>query len=253
MRRANPFRKVLRRLMRAVRARLGLLPKNQLYDHLTAEVIRKVLRRGSCSIDVGCHKGDILKLMLKAAPAGYCYAFEPLPDFCAGLRQKFTRPGIEIHEIALSDADGEAEFNHVVSNPGYSGFRKRRYDRPTETDTRIRVRMRRLDDIVDPQRKVDFIKIDVEGAELQVLRGATAMLQRDHPVVVFEHGLGAADCYGTRPEDVHALLVGQCGMQIWTMDAWLRGAAPLSQAAFCEQFDQRLNYYFLAGPPGPRA
>lgn len=242
------FRKVLRRLKQAVRARLGMLSKGEIYDRQTTRVIRRVLRRDSCSIDVGCHRGDILKLMLEAAPAGYSYAFEPLPDFCAGLRQKFTRPGIEIHEIALSDADGEAEFNHVVSRPAYSGFRRRRYERPTETEARIWVRMRRLDDIIDPRRKVDFIKIDVEGAELQVLRGATAVLQRDHPVVVFEHGLGAADFYGTRPEEVHALLVDQCGMEIWTLDGWLRGAAPMSQAAFCEQFDKCLNYYFLAGP-----
>lgn len=248
----SPLRKALRRVKYAVRAQLGMLSKNQVYDRLTARVIRRVLRHDSCSVDVGCHRGDILKLMLKAAPAGYFYAFEPLPDFCAGLRQKFISPAIEIHEIALSDEAGEAEFNHVVSNPGYSGFRRRRYDRPAETDTRIRVRMRRLDDIVDTRRRVDFMKIDVEGAELQVLRGATALLKRDHPVVVFEHGLGAADFYGTRPEDVHEVLVGQCGMEIWTMDDWLRGAAPMSLAAFREQFDKHLNYYFLAGPPGPR-
>jgi len=234
----------------AVRAQLGRLSKNETYDRQTAWVIRRVLRRDSCSIDVGCHRGDILKHMLKAAPEGYFYAFEPLPDFCAGLRQKFADPGIEIHQIALSDEAGEAEFNHVISNPAYSGFRRRRYDRPAETDTRIKVRMDRLDDIVDTHRKIDLMKIDVEGAELQVLRGATAMLKRDQPIVVFEHGLGAADFYGTRPEHVHDVLVGQCGMEIWTMDDWLRGAAPMSLAAFREQFDKCLNYYFLAGPPG---
>lgn len=46
------------------------------------------------------------------------------------------------------------------------------------------------------------MKIDVEGSELQVLRGAARVIRRDQPVIVFEDGRGAADLCGTRPDDV---------------------------------------------------
>ena len=237
----------------ALKQRLRRISKNDIYDHLTERVIRKALGRGSGCVDVGCHRGDILELMLRAAPTGYFYAFEPLPNFFAGLKKDFNQANIEIHEIALSDSDGEAQFNHVVSNPGYSGFLPRRYDRPQETEAKITVKMRRLDDIVDPRHRIDLVKIDVEGAELQVLRGATGLLKRDQPVVVFEHGKGAADFYGTGPQDVHEILVNQCGLAIWLLEDWLSGAPPLTFEAFREQFDEGLNWYFLAAPVRPRA
>ena len=47
---------------------------------------------------------------------------------------------------------------------------------------------------------IDFIKIDVEGAEFLVLSGAKNILLKSKPVVVFEYGLGASDFYGTDPE-----------------------------------------------------
>ncbi|HLY39530.1 MAG TPA: FkbM family methyltransferase [Candidatus Binatia bacterium] len=52
-------------------------------------------------------------------------------------------------------------------------------------------------------------RLDVEGAELEVLRGAGRTLHRWKPYVVFEHGLGAADSYGTSPGMVHELLVAE--------------------------------------------
>ena len=45
-----------------------------------------------------------------------------------------------------------------------------------------------------------------EGAELQVLEGAVTTLQRHRPIVIFEHGSGSAETYGTLPADVFGLL-----------------------------------------------
>ena len=61
---------------------------------------------------------------------------------------------------------------------------------------------------------IHFMKIDVEGAELQVLRGAIQTILKYKPVIVFEHGLGAADHYGTKPEDIYDFLVSECGLSI---------------------------------------
>jgi hypothetical protein len=86
----------------------------------------------------------------------------------------------------------------------------------------------------------------VEGAELQVLKGAVKTIRRNKPVVVFEHGLGASDHYGTTPEDVHDLLVKDCGLHVSLLGRWLRNEGPLTKEEFSNQYYQRLNFFFMA-------
>ena len=214
--------------------------------------MQRVLREDSNCIDVGCHVGSILKEMLRLAPRGRHFAFEPLPDLYQGLLQAFgNTANLTFYDYALSDTAGPATFQHVVSNPGYSGLRRRRYDRPHEELREITVRTNLLDALIPADVPVRFIKVDVEGGELQVFRGAAATIKRSRPYMVFEHGLGAADCYGTSPESVYDLLAGQCGLRLALMADWLQGDGDpaLGREDFCEQFYRHHNYYFMAYPP----
>ena len=63
---------------------------NQRYDRLTRKVIRKVCRPDSHCVDVGCHKGEILDLLLAAAPLGVHYGFEGLNAACAATVPPFS-------------------------------------------------------------------------------------------------------------------------------------------------------------------
>ena len=221
---------------------------NATYDAQTFAVMARVLTSDAVSVDVGCHAGQILDEMRRLAPHGHHYAFEPLPDLFQSLRERYPQSGnVTLHNMALSDAAGTFTFQHVVSNPGYSGFRKRRYDRPEEQVVETEVTAVRLDQILPEDTRVSLIKIDVEGAELQVLQGARETLRRDRPVVVFEHGLGAADVYGTRPEQVYDLL-SEFDLNVFLMSDWLAGGAALSRGAFADEFDSGRNFYFMAAP-----
>jgi FkbM family methyltransferase len=223
---------------------------NELYDAQTAAIASRVLTSTSNSIDAGCANGAILDQMLRCAPGGTHFAFEPLPDHFAGLAKKYRDdPAVRLFELALSDAAGATKFHHVVTNPGYSGIRRRHYDRSNEQVVEIAVQMARLDDVLPVGIDIRLMKVDVEGAELQVFRGASAMLRRCRPFVVFEHGIGAADCYGTRPEHVFDLLA-DCGLGISLMKDWLeQGAAKaFTRPAFSEEFDTGSNFYYLAHP-----
>lgn len=154
-------------------------------------------------------------------------------------------PNCRFFNIALSDRRGTSSFNYVVSNPSYSGLLKRHYDHPNEKDTQITVRTERLDDLIPADMPIDLIKIDVEGGELLVLRGAAGTLRRCKPVVIFEHGLGASEMYGTTPEQVFDIFE-QCGLRVSLLSRFLKKQGPLSKEDFSRHFHQKLNYYFVA-------
>ncbi len=107
----------------------------------------------------------------------------------------------------------------------------------------ITVPTQRLDDALPDGCAPALIKVDVEGAELQVLEGARATLATHRPVLVLEHGLGSADHYGTRPEDVHDLLSG-LGYRLFG----LQGQGPFDRAAFAATFHAATLVNFLATP-----
>jgi len=238
-------------MKRTIKGLLKKIPiaftKNQQYDRQTRKVIERVCGRHSNCVDVGCHKGEALDILLKFAPTGTHFCFEPLPDLFENLKIKYP-PNCKIFDIGLSNKKGTTSFNYVLSNPSYSGFKKRKYDKPNERLTSITVKTELLDEVLPENLKIDFIKIDVEGAELEVLEGAVKTIRSSRPIIVFEHGLGAADCYGTTPQQVYDLLHADCNMLLSTMKKWLKNEPPMSGKKFVQHFEEGLDYYFIAYP-----
>ncbi len=85
--------------------------------------------------------------------------------------------------------------------------------------------------------------VDKEGAELAVLRGAADTLRRHRPVVVFEHGAGAAEHYEGDSGDLHDLLAIHAGLRIFD----LAGKGPLDRATFAGLFTAPV-WNFVACP-----
>ena len=87
-----------------------------------------------------------MDLILKSAPLGQHLGFEPIPTMYKDLKTKYAQAeNCTILDIALSNEEGETSFNYVISNPAYSGIKKRSYDKPNEQDTSITVQMKRLE------------------------------------------------------------------------------------------------------------
>jgi FkbM family methyltransferase len=210
-------------------------------DHARLQrVLDEVLRPDSSALDVGCHEGAVLAEIVRLAPAGRHVAWEPLPELCARAAARF--PDVDVRCAALSDRAGERDFVHVTTLPGWSGFRARAYPGSQSIET-IRVRTERLDDALPSGFAPAFLKIDVEGAELEVLRGGLETIARHRPVVVFEHGAGSADHYGTAPAEVWELLDG-AGLRVSGLD----GAGPFSLAEFEDEFARAERVNFVARP-----
>src|SRR5215475_9890377 len=206
----------------------------------------RILTKSSNCIDIGCYKGSFLSHIIHHAPQGHHYAFEPIPSFAGRLRKKF--PEVNIIQVALSDISDESTFIHVLSRPGYSGLKKRAYPDLNEKIKTIRVQTERLDNILSLDYKVHFMKVDVEGAELQVFLGAIRTLRKDRPYIMFEHGQGSSEYYGTTPEKVYELLAEQCHLNINTLSNWLEGLSPLGQEEFSLIYNNGTAGNFLAYP-----
>lgn len=215
-------------------------------DTYMTQIISRVLAKDSNCIDVGCYEGEFLSLMLRLAPLGYHHAFEPIPRLAKKIKQEF--PGIDIRQIALSDSEEEVDFHSVISKPAYSGLQKRTYPNATEIIEVIKVKSRRLDDLLTPDFRIHLIKIDVEGSELLVFKGAIRTLKTYKPYILFEHGRGAADHYGTTPEMIYELLVHECDLKLFRLKDWLEDLTPLSLQEFVSIYEHGSIWNFLATP-----
>jgi FkbM family methyltransferase len=255
--RQTPFEGIARHTYHTLLVRTGRLPKrsaadlqNERYNQQSLAIMRRILKPDSNCIDVGCHEGTILRDILQLAPQGRHFAFEPLPEMHAALLQNLgAYDNVQFSNLALADKSGTAHFKHVVSNPGYSGFRQRHYDNEDEQVQTITVQTARLDDIVPKDCKIDFIKVDVEGAEGLVFRGALNTLARHHPHIIFEHGGPSLD-YGCSPDDIYDLLVMECGLRLSLMEDWLNNGntSVLSKTAFSDAFYKTGHFYYMAHP-----
>jgi FkbM family methyltransferase len=220
------------------------LTKNLQYDRLTTAVFKHKLNTDSNCVDVGCHKGEILDLMIKYAPKGEHYGFEPIPILYKQLADKYNGKA-KIINCALADSNTQATFNYVKNDPAYSGLQKRQYDRSDPIIEQITVDVKPLDTIIPETLKVDLIKIDVEGGEFGVLKGATRILKTQKPILIFESGKGASDYYGTKPEELYEYLVNLHNYTLYTLPQYFSDKTKLSLDTFVDHFNTNKEYYFV--------
>ena len=199
------------------------------------------LRTDSSCIDVGAHKGIWLEEFRRLAPHGRHLAYEPLPHMHRALAERF--PEMEVRDAAVSNTEGETTFVYVRNLSAYSGLRRRDYPREVKTE-HITVRTERLDDHLPHDFVPACIIIDVEGAERLVVEGALETIRRHRPIVVFEHGLGAAEHYETGPGDMYRLLCQEAGLVLFDLD----GNGPFGLEDFERRFASGMHWNWVARP-----
>lgn len=235
----------LKYLLRETFIRLHLdVTKNLSYDRLTRNLIKIVLTKTSNTVDVGCHKGEILAQCISSASQARHYGFEPIPQMYNELKKKFTQPNVFIYPYALFDEEKTASFFVVEKEKGYSSLKNRELEFESNKKE-IQVQTKKLDDIVAD--KIDFIKIDVEGAELQVLKGAVNMLKQSQPIIHLECGKGGYDYFNKEPMEIFTFLQ-QLNYSLFKITEWQNKNAALTQQQFFNLFETNEEYYFVALP-----
>jgi FkbM family methyltransferase len=173
---------------RSVRRAFGL--------HAPADLITSLVPPGRNAVDVGANRGVYAYWIAKRATA--VDAFEPQPDLARYIRRARLR-NVRVHEIALSDQAGTAQMLVPSSDDGLARLASPDADSPVPAQvelgatTKLSVKTLTLDSFRLPD--VGFLKIDVEGHELAVLRGADDTIATSRPVVFIEcearHAQGA--------------------------------------------------------------
>ena len=157
------------------------------YERDLVTVLRHSLRPGMVFVDVGAHIGYFTALAwVLVRPAGGIHAFEADPQCFQRLGENSrTLGGVTAYSVAVSDRVGEATF-FASPDPAESGWGSlfpdglRRPTRRVSTTTLDEWRQR------EAPGRVDFVKMDVEGAEYRVLRGAEALIRADRPTFFLE-------------------------------------------------------------------
>lgn len=156
-----------------------------LYDIVICEAITRLLDKGESAIDVGANIGQMTSLMAaKVGITGKVIAFEPHPEIAEELRHNVCTgicgASVSVEQVALGDHDGEGVLgvpNDFSANRGLASLRSSDDLPPNETNGGEVVHLKRLDHIVEKTEQVGLMKIDVEGHELGVLEGATALIR----------------------------------------------------------------------------
>ena len=221
------------------------LVKDEIYDRQAFEVMERVLKPESCCVDIGCHKGQFLDEYIRCSPNGTHYAFEPIPYLYGQLVENYKSS--RVFNYALSDKSGEASFFILPDKPALSGLNERETIQKGLPREKIMVRTERLDEVIPPDVKIDYIKIDTEGAEGPVIAGVLDTIKRNKPFVVLEHGEGSSLLFGMTPGGIYDMLVTQCGLNISLLADWLSNKSSLIKHEFSSQ---RGCWYFLAHPLG---
>jgi FkbM family methyltransferase len=175
------------------------------FEDRLAEVYAAVLGPGGVALDIGAHSGvhsqrfaDII------GPEGTLIAVEPLPEVFTLLEESLggTKCKKILFQGVVGPLVGKTEFLKAHGNLGESGLHARlRYDGTVRLES-IEVESVTLEEICRRLDRLDFIKIDTEGAELSILESGRSALNKFRPFVSVEWGVDTYGAYGHVSSDL---------------------------------------------------
>lgn len=190
------------------------------YEPETTALLRRVVHPGFVALDIGAQAGYFTLLLSKlVGPEGKVISFEPFEASYNLLTQNVRRNRLLNVEALPVGADevGSTKTYYIPSNSLYSVKDERKKNKREDSTT---VEVVRLDDYLPSiTRRVDIIKIDIEGAEGAALRGMEGILRSNPQVgVVIEIAPKVMDKVGLVPEGLLEQLTG-LGFRLFSIDA----------------------------------
>lgn len=173
------------------------------YEENETNLLSKLVKPGWTVIDVGANFGwHSIHLSRFVGPQGKVLSFEPVPDAYRELTANLTLnscQNLETYNIALGNKEDTVTMYVPAIDYGLAAA-----SQFLDIGKKIRVPMIRLDDFIKQKNipRVDFIKADIEGGELNLLRGAESILERFRPGILIEMVDIHCQRFGYTPQDV---------------------------------------------------
>jgi len=181
------------------------------HDWAPVFAMENLVTEGQTLVDIGANQGEYtLWAARKTGASGKVFSFEPLSTLFGQLEENVRiNEGFEAFvfpiRMGLSDQPGRLK---LYSNDPYNEGVNTLFPGPGKTAFLEEISLSTLDEEVGKLniQKVDFIKIDVEGAELMVLKGAVETLKRFRPILFLELNETACQAAGYSSSDIFTLL-----------------------------------------------
>lgn len=161
-----------------------------------AALLPHLIKPGDIVFDVGANQGEWSRKILDVQPSVSLYAFEPVDSTFNTLKENMADTEANIYNIALSKRSGKKTFYHY--NQSNQSARMSTFYRRNSVEENlniqpvaVQINTKSLSSFCKSHSidKIDFLKIDTEGAELDVLKGATSLLQSNKiETIQFEYG-----------------------------------------------------------------
>jgi FkbM family methyltransferase len=179
------------------------------FEGLVRDIYVSILRVGDVALDVGVNRGDHLLQMAPAVgPTGLVIGVEASPQMVELTRSFLTASGLHrlrnviLHNVAVGEKEGTANFHFVKSQPGLSSLADREVAHQYEVEI-FECPVTTVDKLMtDVKQRINFAKFDIEGAEYHALKGATRIFKRDRPPLVFEFDQRSPEYFNYRCEDL---------------------------------------------------
>lgn len=166
-------------------------------------LIDSFVNKNSVCFDIGANAGWFSLHLAQKIPGIQIHSFEPIPAVFNNFKRNLTLngfQGIHPYNLGFSNEEGVQELHFSPSLTALSSFKQLF---PEQT-SKVKCSFTTLDNFVKNNniRKIDFLKIDVEGAELLVIDGAKNSLHQFIPVLFLEMYEGWTSCFGYTPDEL---------------------------------------------------
>jgi FkbM family methyltransferase len=212
------------------------------YEKTDSDMIVRLVRDGDRVLDIGANIGWYSITLAKRFPKADIHAFEPIPRTYASLARNVALNGVKnvtLHNFGFSNKTEELTFYYYPSGSVNASSAKLA---DVEGLQEVRARVVLLDDFIGGgQKTVDFIKCDVEGAELLVFQGATETLRGNRPIVFSEMLRKWSAKFNYHPNDIIGLF-RDLGYRCFTAKG-----GRLAEFLVMDDDTVETNFFFLHG------
>lgn len=193
------------------------------YEPALTALTRLLVKEGDVCLDVGANFGWYTTLFRKlVGEGGSVHSFEPVPSSLEELRINFNLAGspqnIYINDFALTDRQGTATINMF---PGLTTGHASLSQQGRSDARQFTCITNTLDSYLSERNMtdVDFVKVDIEGAELSFLNGAASLFrQKQPPILLMEMALNTTRNFGYFPNDLISFIRAYADYSFYVID-----------------------------------